>query len=524
MRGGLFPRWTKDGVRRWCSSGGSPPPPPPAPSSAAVVGVGAGATFEKMGEREYDLVVLGSGPAGLKASIAAAKLGKKVAMVDKDEWLGGISVNTGTIPSKTLREAILYSSGFRQRLFYGRDYRPHAGAASDFRRLTSRVHTVISKQKEVIHAQALRNNVQLVDGHATFVDEHTVAVRSASGDRRKLHARNFLVCVGTRPAHAPHIPFDGHRVFDSDQLLALEETPHQLIVVGAGVIGIEYASMLGTLSEATVTVIDSRSDVLPFCDKEIIDDLMFHMRETRTKFRLGETVAKVQIDENYDRRVVVELESGKRIIGDSLLYAVGRQANTDSLCLENVGLTADSRGKLSVNAQYQTAVPHIYAAGDVIGFPSLASTSMLQGRVAVSHMYNRPCNPVSVEHMPYGIYSIPEISMVGPTEQELTKNKIPYEYGMARYSELAKGMMAGDEVGGMLKLLFHSQTRKLLAVHVIGESATEIVHIGQAALVHGAGLDFFCDNIFNYPTFAEAYQVAALDCRNKMSYRAHAPK
>ncbi|KAL6072142.1 Si-specific NAD(P)(+) transhydrogenase [Balamuthia mandrillaris] len=460
---------------------------------------------------EYDLVVVGSGPAGQKAAIQSAKLGKRVAMIDSFPMLGGTCINTGTVPSKTLREAILYLSGFKQRVFYGR----HHTAMKDwcFSDLTFRVQHVTRRQKEVIMGQLTRNHVKLLNGMASFVDPNTLLIRGPESDYQVRGKFVFISC-GTRPAHDPAIVCDGKFIFDADQILHLKEMPHQLIVVGAGVVGLEYAAMLGTLPDVQVTVIDQRPKLLDFVDREVIETLMFHMRQSRAQFRLGEKLSAVKVDKERNR-VTAELESGKKIIGDSLFYAVGRQCNTDSLNLENAGLSADSRGRLKVNETYQTSVPHIFAGGDVIGFPSLASSSMLQGRLAVCQMWGQKCPRISADLIPYGIYSIPEISMVGKTEQELTEAKVPYECGVARYSELAKGMMQGDEVGGMLKLLFHLETHRILGVHIIGESATENIHIGQAALAMGAKIEYFTENVFNYPTFAEAYQVAALDGLNK---------
>lgn len=493
------------------NSSESLPDSPSSPSSAPVA-PGVMLVEESM-IPEYDLIVIGSGPAGQKAAIQSSKLGKRVALVDDGAWLGGICLNTGTIPSKTLREAILYLSGFKQRFFYGKSYT--AKENWNFSDLTYRVQSVIKREKEVIMNQITRNHVTHVRGRGSFWDANTILVSDSHGTKGKLRGKHILVACGTRPAHDPNIPCDGKYIFDADQILNLSEMPRNLIVVGAGVVGIEYAAMLGSLANTQVTVIDQRPELLEFVDREIVDNLVFHMREARGKFRLGEKVKNVKVDESR-KRVIAELESGKRVIGDSLLYAVGRQCNSDSLNLAAAGLTADARGRLRVNEHYQTAVPHIYAAGDVIGFPSLASSSMLQGRLAVCHMWGQQCARVQPSLIPYGIYSIPEISMVGQTEHELTKNNIPYEYGIARYSEIAKGMMIGDETGGMLKILFHQETRKVLGVHAIGESATEIIHIGQAVLAMGATIDYFTNNVFNFPTFAEAYQVAALDGYNKI--------
>jgi NAD(P) transhydrogenase len=456
----------------------------------------------------YDLVVIGSGPAGQKAAIAASKLGKRVAMVDRKEMVGGVCVHTGTIPSKTLREAILYLSGFRERSFYGRDYTlKDEISVSD---LAFRVQAVVLREVEVIRAQLKRNRVELVPGTARFLDAHTLEVQGVAGTTR-VTADHILIACGTRPAHSPTVPLDGRRVVDSDQLMNVERFPRELIVVGAGVIGLEYASMITALN-IKVTIIEQRPTILDFVDREIIESLDYFMRQRGAIFRLGEKLVSVEVDEKA--RVVANLDSGKRVHGDALLYTVGRRTNADLLNIEAAGLAADDRGRISVNEFFQTSVPHIYAAGDVIGFPALASTSMEQGRLASCHMFGAYCHSRK-EAVPYGIYTIPEISMVGRTEEELTAAKVPYEIGLSRFEELAKGQMLGTEVG-MLKILFDPKSLKLLGVHAIGENAAEIIHIGQAVLALGGTIEYFRDTVFNYPTFAEAYKVAGLDGLNRL--------
>jgi NAD(P) transhydrogenase len=456
----------------------------------------------------YDLVVIGSGPAGQKGAIAAAKLGKHVAMVDRKEMVGGVCIHTGTIPSKTLREAILYLSGFRERSFYGRDYSVKEEiSVSD---LAFRVQAVMAREVEVIRAQLKRNRVELVPGTAKFLDPHSIEIQSVAGSTR-LEAEHVLIACGTRPAHSATVPLDGKRVIDSDHLMNVERFPRELIVVGAGIIGLEYASMITALG-VKVTIIEQKPTILDFVDREIVEALDYFMRQRGAIFRLGEKLMSVEIDEKD--RVVANLESGKRVHGEALLYTVGRQTNADLLDLPAAGLAADTRGKIAVNDFFQTSVPHIYAAGDVIGFPALASTSMEQGRLASCHMFGAYCNSKK-EAIPYGVYTIPEISVVGKTEEELTRAKVPYEIGISRFEELAKGQMLGTEVG-MLKILFDPKTLKLLGVHVIGESAAEIVHIGQAVLALGGTIEYFRDTVFNYPTFAEAYKVAGLDGLNRL--------
>lgn len=462
-----------------------------------------------MDAKEYDLIVIGSGPAGQKGAICAAKLRKKVVIVERTKTIGGVCVNTGTIPSKTLREAVLYLSGFRQRAFYGRGY-----ALKDRITMTDlvfRAEAVMAREIDVIKAQLRRNFVDVVEGDARFLDPNAVEVVN-SGDSHLLRGKHVLIACGTRPAHSDDIPIDGKRIFDSDQVPCLEEIPRDLIIVGAGVIGLEYASMFAALG-TKVTLLDQRPVLLDFVDREIIENLCFQLRQIGTVFRLGEKVVSVGFDQERDR-VFARLESGKNVHGQALLYTIGRQANSDQLKLESAGLAADSRGKLAVNEHFQTSAPHIYAAGDVIGFPALASTSMEQGRLASCHMFGQP-GKMPPTLIPYGIYTIPEISMVGNTEEQLTQQKVPYETGVARYAELAKGQMLGDDQG-MLKLLFDPDSLKLLGVHVIGDRAAEIVHIGQVVLTMGGSIEYFRDTVFNYPTLAEAYKVAALDGLNKL--------
>jgi NAD(P) transhydrogenase len=462
----------------------------------------------KMSESEYDLIVIGSGPAGQKGAIAAAKARKRVAIIDRTVMIGGVSVHTGTIPSKTIREAIFQLAGLAVKAIYGDGFRGRGISVQD---VSSRVGVIVARETEVVRAQLARNGITIYQGSARFVDPHMVEVHD-NGEATRINAEKILVACGTRPAHGPEIPFDNRRIVDTDHLHALGGLPKETIVVGAGVVGLEYASFMAALG-ADVTLIDQRPGVLDFVDRQIVEALSYHLRELGVTFRLMEKVTHVRIDPVRDR-IVVDLESGKKVQGDALIYAVGRQGNGDQVNLEAAGLASDSRGRLKVNQFFQTDVPHIYAAGDIIGFPALASTSMEQGRRSACHMFGLPFEQMS-DLFPYGIYTIPEVSMIGPTEETLTSNKIPYEVGIAKYSELAKSMMLGDEVG-MLKLLFHPETHKLLAVHALGQRATEIIHIGQAVLFHGGLIEYFRDVVFNYPTLAEAYKVAALDGLNKL--------
>ena len=460
-----------------------------------------------MSSPHYDLAVIGSGPAGQKGAIAAAKMRKRVAVVDRRDMIGGCSLHLGTIPSKTMREAILYLSGVRQRSFYGGDYRVKEDISAHD--LGHRVDIVLQREIDIVKAQLKRNSVTTINGMARFVDPHTIEIEGTDGPS-VVTADTILIACGTRPAESPTVITDGKRVFNSDQLLHLPLIPRELIVVGGGVIGLEYAAMMTALN-TRVTLIDQRPTLLDFADHEIIESLCHHLRETGVTFRLGEQVTSVSV---AGERVIAHLESGKTVKGDALLYAVGRQANSDLLGLEAAGVAVDPRGRIRVNENFQTEVPHIYAAGDVIGFPALAATSMEQGRLAITHMLGLPVR-TAPHLLPYGIYTIPEISMVGHTERELTAGKVPYEVGISRFGELARAQMIGDE-RGMLKLLFDPSTLRLLGVHVMGENATEIIHIGQAVLSMGGTIEYFRDTVFNFPTLAEAYKVAALNGLNKV--------
>ncbi len=454
----------------------------------------------------YDFIVIGSGPAGQRAAVQAAKLGRHAAIVERTR-LGGGCLHTGTIPSKTLREAILYLTGYHQRAFYGQGYRlkPHVNLAD----LLQRVAQVIAHETGVLEAQLQRNNVDIVHGAARFTDPHTLEVVTPEGESLALRADHLCIAVGTRPAHPPNTEFDGELILDSDQLLKLSHLPHSLTVVGGGVIGIEYASMLSAL-DIEVTLIDGRDTLLDFVDREIMADLMFHMRENGVVFRLGEKVGQVAA---ANGGVTVQLGSGKRIRADAALFCSGRDGNTDSLNLGAAGLTPGKRGLLEVNANCQTAVPHIYAAGDIIGFPGLASSSMHQGRMAALHAFKGASMAFS-EFLPFGIYGVPAISMVGKTEESLTQAGVPYEVGIARFSESARGQILGAH-DGVLKLIFGLEDRRLLGVHILGEGATELVHIGQAVMALGGTLDYFMSTVFNYPTLAGNYKIAALDAYNK---------
>ncbi|TYB54509.1 Si-specific NAD(P)(+) transhydrogenase [Nonomuraea sp. PA05] len=455
---------------------------------------------------DFDVVVLGSGPGGQKAAIAAAKLGRRVAVVEKRHMLGGVCINTGTIPSKTLREAVLYLTGLNQRELYGASYRVKDEiTVAD---LGMRTQHVIGREIQVIRSQLARNHVTVLQGTGRFLDEHTIGI--TGDEEKKITADKIVIATGTSPARPSSVEFDDRTVIDSDAILHLDKVPETLVVVGAGVIGIEYASMFAALG-TKVTVVERRERMLEFCDLEIVEALKYHLRDLAVTFRFGENVAAV---ERRPRGALTLLESGKKIPADCVMYSAGRQGKTAELNLEAAGLAADDRGRIKVDENYATEVPHIYAVGDVIGFPALAATSMEQGRLAAQHACGEPAGDLH-ELPPIGIYTIPEISFVGRSEDELTRDKVPFEVGISRYRELARGQIIGDSYG-MLKLLVSSEDRRLLGVHVFGTQATELVHIGQTVMGCGGTIDYLVNAVFNYPTLAESYKVAALDAMNKM--------
>ncbi len=458
---------------------------------------------------KYDLVVIGSGPSGQKGAFAAAKLGKKVAIVEHSlEEIGGVCLHSGTVPSKTLREAILHLTGFRQRGVYAEQFRAKRGITMD--ELRRKLEQVTRTELEMIREQFDRNDIRVLTGNASFIDAHHVHVQQANGET-VLETDKVLIACGTRPARPAHIPFDGQAVFDSDEILRIKKIPRSMVVIGAGVIGIEYAIMFAILG-VEVTVVDGRSSVLDFCDSEIIETLLFNCRMLNMRFRLGENVST--LIRRSDGQVAVRLESEKHLVAETALFSVGREGWGDTLNLPAVNLAPNSRGRLDVKGTFQTNTPNIYATGDIIGFPSLASSAMEQGRRAVLQAFGLEAEPLG--DLPYGLYTIPEISMIGRNEQELTAKKVPYEVGLARYSEIARGKIVGDETG-LLKILFHRETRLILGVHCIGELATEIVHIGQAVMTLGGTIDYFCSTVFNYPTMAECYRVAAFNGLNRLS-------
>jgi len=468
-----------------------------------------------MGQYEFDLVVLGSGPAGHHAAIQAAKIRKRVLVVERGATLGGVCISIGTIPSKTMREAVLYLSGYKEHGIYGESYKVKERIT--LQDLLFRVDPVVRHEIDVTRHQLQRNGVTVIRAEGSFVDPHTIrmAMRDEHGERI-VTADKVVIAVGTEVARDPSMPMDGSSVFSSDDILTLDELPQSLTVIGGGVIGCEYASMFAALG-VRVTLIDMRQRLLPFVDAEIVEALTYQLRERRVTLRLGEKVAKVELIENSAaRHVRTTLQSGKQIDTEKALCSTGRLGASRQLNVAAAGLAVDERGRLKVNEFYQTAVDNIYAAGDVIGFPSLAATSMEQGRLAACHAFGIAAK-YAPELFPYGIYTIPEISFVGRTEEELTEQGVPYEIGKAQYREIARGQIVGDSIG-RLKLIFHRESRDLLAVHIIGEGAVELVHIGQAVLGMKGKVDYFVDTVFNYPTLAECYKTAAFDGINRLQF------
>jgi NAD(P) transhydrogenase len=465
--------------------------------------------------RGYDLCVIGSGPGGQKAAIQAAKLGKSVCVIERMDVVGGVAINTGTIPSKALREAVLeLTRGSEPLSLRGMNKRHEVTVEA----LLASCHRIIRKEIQIVQAHLARNGVDLLYGRAAFEDFTTISIESREGNET-IRAANTIIAVGTEPSRPAGIPFDGCTVLTSDDVLKLRRLPRTMIVVGGGVIGTEYASVFAELG-VRVTLLDAKPRLLDFIDSEIVEALQYHLRGKGMTLRLGETVTSIEVVdppcEHPCTEPVVEatLGSGKHLRADCLLYCVGRQGAVEGLGLGAVGIEPDQRGKISVDDSYRTTAPNIYAVGDIIGFPALASTSMDQGRVAACNLYGVPVESVPAL-FPYGIYSIPEISMVGRSEQGLTEAAVPYESGVAQYKEIARGQLIGDEAG-MLKMLIHQETHEILGVHTLGTGATELIHIGQMIMAFGGKAEYFVDAVFNYPTLAECYKVAALNGLNKL--------
>ncbi|MBL8531581.1 MAG: Si-specific NAD(P)(+) transhydrogenase [Hyphomonadaceae bacterium] len=465
--------------------------------------------------QHFDLIVIGSGPAGRRAAVQAAKLKKSVLVVERGRRVGGVCVHTGTIPSKTLRETVLNLSGWRERGFYGRAHRNKTDiTAEDLRR---RLSITLDHEVEVLEHQFARNNVSWVAGAARFLAPHAIEVTGEAGEVRHFHGDRIIIAVGTRPYRPDHIPFDGETIVDADEVLELKRLPRSLAVIGASVIGVEYATIFSAL-DVKVTLIEPGDGLLGFVDRELVDEFIHDLRDRGVSLRFKSKAASV---EKIGGGCLVRLEDRRQIAADMVLFAAGRIGATQALNLAAAGLEADARGRIAADpASFRTAAAHIYAVGDVIGFPSLASTSMEQGRIAACHAFDEPAH-APPQFFPYGIYSVPEISTVGMTEEEVRAKGIAYETGIARFRETSRGHIMGLN-SGFMKMIFALETRRLLGVHIVGEGATELIHIGQAVLNLGGGLDYFVENTFNYPTLAEAYKIAALDAFNRMPTRGRA--
>jgi NAD(P) transhydrogenase len=468
--------------------------------------------------KHFDCVVIGTGPAGQKGAIQAAKLGKRVAIIEKNPVLGGTQINTGTIPSKALREAALHLTGANQRGLFAstQQVKKHITIAD----LTAISQQVIRHEWEVIRKQFERNGVELLWGRAEFENPNQLRIHSLEASE-VITADKFLIAVGTKPARPANVPFNEKTIFTSDEIVVLGTLPKTMIVVGGGIIGVEYACIMATLG-VRVTLVEGSTRLLGFLDREISDAFSYFMRQKGITLRLGEKVSRIEEIEiqngKYHHLVQAQLESGKTLRAETLLYAVGRQGVCRALGLDKVGIEFDDRERLTVNEHYQTSVEHVYAAGDVIGFPALASTSMEQGRRAICHAFGQcEVGNYNTTLFPYGIYAVPEISMVGKTEEQLTTEGVPYESGVAHYREIARGKLLGDD-SGMLKLLIHQETHKILGVHTIGTGATELIHIGQAVMALDGDAEFFINNVFNFPTLAECYKVAAYNGLNKLNH------
>jgi len=457
----------------------------------------------------YELIVIGSGPGGQRAAIQGAKAGKRVAMIEKQSAIGGVCINTGTIPSKTMREAVLHLSGFYSKNFYGANR--GAAATITMADVIFRIQRVVENEVGVTQDQLKRNGVDVIHGTGKFLDAHHLRVENGNGFA-EFESDYIVIATGTKPAANPKVPINGRNIIDSDQILSMPQIPRTLIVVGGGVIGVEYACMFATLG-VRVIIVEKRPRLLEFADTEMVEALSYQMRDHRATMRLNEEVESVEA--LPDGKVAANLVSKKRINADALLYAVGRQGNVERLDLAAAGIEADNRGRITVDADFRTTQPHIFAVGDVIGFPSLASVSMEQGRIAAARAFGLQVQ-TDPESYPYGIYTIPQISFIGKTEEQLTDADVPYEVGVAYYREIARGQIAGH-TDGRLKLLFHRETLELLGVHIFGENAAELLHIGQAVFKLKGKITYFIDTVFNYPTLAECYKTAAFNGLNRLT-------
>jgi NAD(P) transhydrogenase len=454
--------------------------------------------------QHYDLLVIGTGPAGEKGAAQAAYFGKRVAIVEASPDFGGACVNTGTIPSKILRESALYFSGIKQRGLYGVDYSLREGLT--IKNFMHRKDVLVEAEQRKVRENLAAHHVDVVQGVASFEDAHTLAVHAGQKEIARLSGDFILIATGSRPHRPAEIPFDDEVIFDSDTILKMGRIPKSLAVIGGGVIGCEYASIFTALG-VQVTLVDGRDRVLPFLDAELSEKLRERLAGLGVKFLFEERMARIA---RTDYGVSIELQSGKKLETEAALFAAGRRGAAEELSLEKAGLALNKRGYIEVNESYRTSVPSIYAAGDVIGFPALASTSMEQGRVAVCHAFGFQYKQRVASMLPMGVYTIPEISAAGETEESCKEKGIEYVAGRARYANNARGLIAGDS-SGLLKLVFRRSDRQLLGVHIIGESATELIHLGVMVLETGGSLDRFIDFVFNFPTLSEMYKYAAYD-------------
>lgn len=451
----------------------------------------------------YDLIVIGSGPAGEKGAEQAADLGKRVALIERAENLGGAGINTGTVPSKTLRETALFFSGLRNRDLFGIDYSLKGGVS--IREFMHREHAVVSSERRIVARDIARRRVDVIHGAATLKDTHTVRIKNAHADR-EVSADIILIATGSSPFHPPDIPWGHDLIFDSDTILRMRRMPKTMAVLGGGVIGVEYASIFSALG-VQVTLIEARPRILPFVDSEIIDRLMHQLEGIGLHFLLNEQMTAIKAEANH---VELTLQKAGVQAFDIALVAAGRQSNVQDLGLEEIGLKVGERGLILVNEHYQTNIANVYAAGDVIGFPALAATSMEQARVAMIHAFDTAHDDRVSPVLPLAVYAIPEISMVGLTEDECKSRNIPYAVGRGSYEDNPRGQIIGD-MSGMIKLIFSPADRKLLGAHIIGEQAAELIHIASQVMMRGGGIDEFVHVVYNYPTLADLYKSAAHD-------------
>jgi NAD(P) transhydrogenase len=452
---------------------------------------------------QYDLIVIGSGPAGEKGAEQAAQFGKHVALIERSEYLGGAGINTGTVPSKTLRETALFFAGLKQRNLYGIDYSLKGGLS--VREFMHREHIVVRNERRQVTDKIQAHGIVQFHGEAKFKDEHTLLVANSRGEKA-LKGDLILVATGSSPFRSPDIPFDGTLIYDSDTLLQMRQIPKTMVVLGGGVIGVEYASIFAALG-VHVTLIETKERILPFVDTEIMERLMRQLEGIGVAFVLNESMKAVEAG---DEHVRMTLEKAGQQEFDIALIAAGRESNVKNLGLEEIGVKLGNRGLILVNEKYQTSVPNVYAAGDVIGFPALAATSMEQARVAMIHAFGKDHEERLSPVLPFAVYAIPEVSMVGKTEDECKAGNIPHVVGRGFYEDNARGQIIGD-MSGMIKLIFSPTDKKLLGVHIIGEQAAELIHIGSQAMMANGDVGEFIHAVYNYPTLSDLYKAAAHD-------------